>query len=99
LNSRRRRRQPQCLLRVRVKDVRLAELARCEPFHFCKLALKDRNDVVAPFAEGKSTSRGAFRRPGRRASRAQSPHGNIDSNIAGFLNVPESCRHAGKWSQ
>jgi hypothetical protein len=27
------------------------------------------------------------------------PHGNIDSNIAGFLNVPESCRHAGKWSQ
>lgn len=63
----------------------------------CKLAPEDRNDVVAPFAEGKSTSRGAFRRPGRRASH-NTPHGNINSNIAGFLNVPESCRHAGKWS-
>ena len=38
---------------------------------------------------------GASRRPGRRAAfAAPLPHDYIDSNISGFLNVLEGCRHA-----
>src|ERR1700760_2014083 len=78
-----------------LKEARLAELARSEAFSFRKLDLKDREDVAALFAEGK------FDRVVHLAAQAgvrhslHAPHDYIDSNITGFLNVLEGCRHTG----
>ncbi len=78
-----------------LKEARLAELARSEAFSFRKLDLKDRDGVAALFAEGK------FARVVHLAAQAgvrhslKAPHDYIDSNITGFLNVLEGCRHTG----
>jgi UDP-glucuronate 4-epimerase len=78
-----------------LKEARLAELARSEAFSFRKLDLKDRDGVAALFAEGK------FARVAHLAAQAgvrhslKAPHDYIDSNIIGFLNVLEGCRHTG----
>jgi UDP-glucuronate 4-epimerase len=78
-----------------LKEARLAELARSEAFSFRKLDLKDRDGVAALFAEGK------FARVVHLAAQAgvrhslHAPHDYIDSNITGFLNVLEGCRHTG----
>ncbi len=78
-----------------LKEARLAELGRSEAFSFRKLDLKDRDGVAALFAEGK------FDRVVHLAAQAgvrhslKAPHDYIDSNITGFLNVLEGCRHTG----
>ena len=86
---------------VSLKEARLARLAGvgerrfAGKFQFEKLDLADRADTEALFAEG------GFQRvvhlaaqPGVRYS-IDHPHTYIDSNIVGFLNVLEGCRHHG----
>jgi UDP-glucuronate 4-epimerase len=77
-----------------LKQARLAELARCNTFRLKKLDLKDRDGVAALFAE--------YRFPyvihlaaqaGVRHS-LMAPHDYIDSNVIGFVNVLEGCRHS-----
>jgi UDP-glucuronate 4-epimerase len=78
-----------------LKEARLAELARSEAFSFRKLDLKDRDGVAALFAEGKFTRVVHLAAQAGVRHSLHAPHDYIDSNITGFLNVLEGCRHTG----
>ena len=78
-----------------LKDARLAELAKLPGFTFVKLDLADRAGMAALFA--------AHRFPHVVHLAAQAgvryslidPYAYIDSNIVGFTNILEGCRHNG----
>jgi len=78
----------------KLKEARLAELKHHNAFRFRKLDLNDRDGMAALFAEHR------FAQVVHLAAQAGvryslvAPHGYIDSNISGFLNVLEGCRHA-----
>ena len=78
----------------RLKQARLAELTGRDGFHFRKLDLVDRDRVAALFADYR------FEQVIHLAAQAgvrhslSAPHDYIDSNITGFLNVLEGCRHS-----
>ena len=78
---------------VRLKQDRLKQLAPFPGFRFVKLEMADRAAMEELFAAEK------FRRvvnlaaqPGVRYS-LKNPHAYVNSNIVGFLNVLEGCRH------
>ena len=80
---------------VALKKARLAEIDGAPAFEFVKADLADRGAVEALF------SRHAFEgvvhlaaQPGVRYS-LENPHAYAQSNLTGFLNVLEGCRHAG----
>jgi UDP-glucuronate 4-epimerase len=79
----------------KLKEARLAELAKFDGFRFVKLDLADRGGMAALFAE--------YRFPfvvhlaaqaGVRYSLVD-PHAYVDSNLSGFTNILEGCRHNG----
>ncbi len=78
-----------------LKQARLAELARHEAFRFRRLDLGDRDGMAGLFGEFR------FAHVVHLAAQAcvrhslTAPHDYIDSNILGFLNVLEGCRHNG----
>ncbi len=78
---------------VSLKDARLAQFSEHENFRFVKMDLADRQGMEALFAEAQ------FDRVVNLAAQAgvryslQNPHAYIDSNIVGFINVLEGCRH------
>ncbi len=78
-----------------LKDARLAELAKLPGFEFVKLDLADRAGIAALFAARK------FPHVVHLAAQAGvrysliDPHAYIDSNIVGFTNILEGCRHNG----
>jgi UDP-glucuronate 4-epimerase len=77
-----------------LKQARLAELARFGTFRFEKLDLADRDGMAALFRDGGF---GAVVHLAAQAGVRHSlsaPHDYVDSNISGFLNVLEGCRHA-----
>jgi UDP-glucuronate 4-epimerase len=77
-----------------LKQARLAELSHFDAFSFRKLDLKDRDAVAALFAEyGFAHVIHLAAQAGVRHS-LSAPHDYIDSNITGFVNVLEGCRHA-----
>ncbi len=77
-----------------LKEARLAELARFAAFSFEKLDLADRDGMAALFLGGK------FQEVVHLAAQAgvryslTAPHEYVQSNMVGFLNVLEGCRHA-----
>ena len=78
---------------VQLKRDRLAILEPYSNFHFIEADLTDRATVERVFAEHE------FERvvhlaaqPGVRYS-LENPHAYIDSNVVGFINVLEGCRH------
>jgi UDP-glucuronate 4-epimerase len=79
----------------KLKDARLAELAKFPGFRFIKLDLADRAGMAALFAEHK------FAQVVHLAAQAGvrysliDPHAYIDSNLVGFTNILEGCRHNG----
>ena len=79
----------------RLKEARLARLARHERFRFVRLDLVDRAGMEALFATEE------FERVVHLAAQAgvrysiQNPHTYVDSNITGTLHVLEGCRHHG----
>lgn len=79
----------------KLKDARLAELAKFPGFRFIKLDLADRAGMAALFAEHK------FAHVVHLAAQAGvrysivDPHAYIDSNLVGFTNILEGCRHNG----
>ncbi|MGQ0812343.1 MAG: NAD-dependent epimerase, partial [Nitrospiraceae bacterium] len=79
---------------VRLKDARLAQLTPHERFRFKKLDLVDRAAIKTLFAEQP------IRRVVHLAAQAGvryslvNPHAYTDSNIEGFMNILEGCRHA-----
>jgi len=78
---------------VTLKRARLARLEKLANFRFVKLELADRTGVDKLFAQEK------FERVINLAAQAgvryslQNPYAYIDSNIIGFLNILEGCRH------
>lgn len=78
---------------VRLKEARLAQLTPHKNFRFVKLDLADREGMKALFAES------GVRRVIHLAAQAGvryslvNPHAYTDSNVTGFLNVLEGCRH------
>ncbi|MDX8403833.1 MAG: NAD-dependent epimerase [Mariprofundaceae bacterium] len=80
---------------VSLKEARLARFSDHELFRFVKMNLSDREGMDALFAQEK------FDKVVNLAAQAgvryslQNPHAYIDSNIVGFTNVLEGCRHHG----
>ncbi|MEJ2192190.1 MAG: NAD-dependent epimerase [Nitrospirota bacterium] len=80
---------------VRLKEDRLALLRPHENFRFEKIDLADRAAMAALFAGSRfDIVVNLAAQAGVRYSLVN-PHSYIDSNISGFLNVLEGCRHAG----
>lgn len=81
---------------VQLKQDRLAQLDRREGFRFVKGDLADRAAVQKLFAEAEEP----FDRVVHLAAQAgvryslTHPHAYTESNIEGFLNILEGCRHA-----
>lgn len=78
---------------VALKHGRLAWLNQLEGFRFRQVELADRDAVNAVFAEDK------FDRVVHLAAQAgvrysiTNPHAYVDSNLIGFVNILEACRH------
>jgi UDP-glucuronate 4-epimerase len=78
-----------------IKLARLQELAAFSEFRFHKLDLADRIGVAALFAEYRFAHViNLAAQAGVRHSLVD-PHAYADSNLVGFLNVLEGCRHTG----
>jgi UDP-glucuronate 4-epimerase len=79
---------------VTLKENRLKRLLPHADFRFVKMDVADRQRMAALFAVEK------FDRVIHLAAQAgvryslQNPHAYIDSNIVGFMNILEGCRHA-----
>lgn len=79
---------------VRLKESRLARLTPSPGFRFVKLDVGDRTGMEQLFATEK------FDRVIHLAAQAgvryslQNPHAYIDSNVVGFTNILEGCRHS-----
>ncbi|NGZ04460.1 MAG: capsular biosynthesis protein CpsI [Nitrospira sp. WS238] len=80
---------------VRLKEARLAQLKARERFNFVKLDLAGRQGMRDLFADD------TIRRVVHLAAQAGvryslvNPHAYTESNIEGFMNILEGCRHAG----
>jgi UDP-glucuronate 4-epimerase len=78
-----------------LKQDRLARLLPAAKFSFVKMDVADRDGMASLFAEEK------FDRVVHLAAQAgvryslQNPHAYVDSNVVGFMNVLEGCRHGG----
>ncbi len=78
---------------VQLKLDRLAQLEGKPGFRFVKADLADRDAIAALFAEqqfDRVVNLGA--QAGVRYS-IQNPHAYVDSNLVGFMNILEGCRH------
>jgi UDP-glucuronate 4-epimerase len=79
----------------KLKEARLAQLAPYDKFQFYKLNLADRDGMAALFANyGFAQVVHLAAQAGVRHS-LSAPHDYVESNMCGFLNVLEGCRHAG----
>lgn len=76
-----------------LKHARLAQLQPCANFRFERMDVADRDAMASLFAREK------FDRVVHLAAQAgvryslQNPHAYVDSNLTGFVNVLEGCRH------
>lgn len=78
---------------VSLKQARLARLGSHASFHFHKLDVADRDGMAALFAaERPERVIHLAAQAGVRYS-LTNPHAYIDSNIQGFTNILEGCRH------
>ena len=76
-----------------LKEDRLKILRGLPGFEFCKVDLADREGMAEVFAEFKpEIVVNLAAQAGVRYS-LENPHAYIDSNLAGFLNILEGCRH------
>lgn len=80
---------------VRLKEARLSQLAPAPRFRFARLDVADRNGLAEFFArEQPRRVVHLAAQAGVRYSRTN-PQAYIDSNLAGFGNILEGCRHGG----
>lgn len=80
---------------VRLKEDRLAILSGYPRFSFHRLDLADRDGMGRLFAEGRfGVVVHLAAQAGVRYS-LENPHTYVESNLAGFVNVLEGCRHGG----
>jgi UDP-glucuronate 4-epimerase len=80
---------------VSLKEARLARLAGRPGFRFAKLDVADREGIASLFeAERPQRVVHLAAQAGVRYS-LQNPHAYVDSNLSGFMNILEGCRHTG----
>jgi NAD(P)-dependent dehydrogenase (short-subunit alcohol dehydrogenase family) len=80
---------------VSLKQARLAQLEGRPGFRFVKLELADRPGIAGLFAgERFDKVVNLAAQAGVRYS-LQNPHAYVDSNLVGFVNILEGCRHSG----
>ena len=78
-----------------LKEARLARLMPQDGFSFVRASLEDRAALEAAFDDFKPQRVvNLAAQAGVRYS-LENPHAYIDSNIVGFLNIQEACRHRG----
>ena len=78
---------------VSLKEARLAQLQAHRAFGFAKISLEDREGMANLFAaERPQRIVHLAAQAGVRYS-LQNPHAYLDSNLAGFINILEGCRH------
>ena len=78
-----------------LKEARLARLMPKDGFSFVRASLEDRAALEAAFDDFKPQRVvNLAAQAGVRYS-LENPHAYIDSNIVGFLNILEACRHRG----
>jgi UDP-glucuronate 4-epimerase len=80
---------------VRLKEARLMRLAAYSRFRLIKLDVADRTDMERMFAEARPQHvMHLAAQAGVRYSLTH-PHAYVDSNLVGFVNILEGCRHHG----
>ncbi|MFZ5467433.1 MAG: NAD-dependent epimerase [Pseudomonadota bacterium] len=78
---------------VRLKHARLAQIGEHPNFEFLRLDLADRAGMADLFAQHKpSRVVHLAAQAGVRYS-LENPHAYVDSNLVGFMNILEGCRH------
>lgn len=78
---------------VTLKDARLSRLNNQKTFHFFRLDLSDRKGMDELFSTHQfDTVIHLAAQAGVRYS-IQNPHAYVDSNLVGFINILEGCRH------
>lgn len=78
-----------------LKAARLAQLTDRPGFRFIRADLKDREVIAQTFRDGRfDTAINLAAQAGVRHS-LKDPYSYVDSNLAGFCNVLEGCRHSG----
>jgi len=80
---------------VSLKQARLAQLTGHPNFRFVRMELADRPGIADLFAaEGFAKVIHLAAQAGVRYS-LENPHAYVDSNLVGFVNILEGCRHSG----
>jgi UDP-glucuronate 4-epimerase len=80
---------------VALKEARLARLAPNPRFRLSRLDIADRDGIAALFAkERPQRVINLAAQAGVRYS-LENPHAYVDSNVVGFVNILEGCRHNG----
>lgn len=80
---------------VNLKKARLARLAKFPGFKHAHLDISDREGIAALFAQEKPARvLNLAAQAGVRYS-LKNPHAYIDTNVVGFANILEGCRHNG----
>lgn len=79
----------------KLKDARLAQLVSLPGFQFVKLDLVDRTGMAALFAEHRFAYVVHLAAQAGVRYSLTDPYAYIDSNLMGFTNILEGCRHNG----
>jgi len=79
---------------INLKKARLTQLKRYTKFRFIKLELADRSGIAELFTREKFNRVANYlaAQAGVRYS-IDNPHAYVDSNVVGFVNLLEGCRH------
>ena len=79
----------------KLKQARLADLAKHQAFEFVRLDLADRAATAALFAKYHFPSTVHLAAQAGVRHSLVDPHAYVDANLQGFVNVLEGCRHHG----
>ena len=79
----------------KLKEARLAELAKVPSFTFAKLDLADRAGMAALFAQHRFPFVVHLAAQAGVRYSLIDPHAYVDANLVGFTNILEGCRHNG----
>jgi UDP-glucuronate 4-epimerase len=80
---------------VSLKDARLARLTSRPGFRFVKLDVADREGMAAMFQQHRPERVIHLAAQAGVRYSLQNPHAYVDSNLVGFTNILEGCRHTG----
>lgn len=80
---------------VTLKESRLSQLHGQTGFTFYKLDLANRDDVARFFEEWQPDKVAHLAGQAGVRYSIQNPHAYVDSNLVGFMNILEGCRHSG----